>query len=160
MLLLRWAAAGAAAVGLTAGAVARQAERPSDPAALFSASCSSCHDADDLRAPSRDALRGRSPQAIVDALTSGSMRYQGLSLNGAERRAVAEYLTGRRLRGSVTGALSGRCAALPGPKDPAYVPSPNPAYVPSPKNPAYVPRVGPASPANVGRVRLDPPLWN
>jgi len=30
-----------------------------------------------------------------DALTGGAMRYQGLSLSGAERRAVAEFLSGR-----------------------------------------------------------------
>jgi polyvinyl alcohol dehydrogenase (cytochrome) len=81
-----------------------------DGAALFDASCSGCHDAGDVRAPAREALRGRSPQAIVDALTSGSMRYQGLPLTGAERRAVAEFLTGRKMRGTVAGATIGRCA--------------------------------------------------
>jgi len=54
-------------------------------------------------------MRGRSPQAIIDALTSGSMKYQGLALSGAERRAVAEYITGRRLRGTVSGTTAGLC---------------------------------------------------
>jgi polyvinyl alcohol dehydrogenase (cytochrome) len=76
---------------------------------LFDRHCNTCHNGDDLRAPSADALRGRSPQAIVDALTAGSMRYQGLALSGAERRAIAEYLTGRTLRGSVTGTAVGNC---------------------------------------------------
>jgi polyvinyl alcohol dehydrogenase (cytochrome) len=80
-----------------------------DGAALFAESCSSCHDAGDPRAPGREALRGRSPQSIVDALTSGSMRYQGLPFTGAERRAIAEFLTGRKVRGSATGATAGRC---------------------------------------------------
>jgi polyvinyl alcohol dehydrogenase (cytochrome) len=91
------------------GLVARQATPARDGAAIFHDECSGCHTGDDARAPSPEALRARAPRAIVDALSSGSMRYQGLSLNGAERRSVAEYLTGRKLRGAVTGALVGRC---------------------------------------------------
>ncbi len=78
-------------------------------AALFEGHCSTCHNGDDPRASSLDALRGRSPQAIVDALTAGSMRYQGLALSGDERRAIAEYLTGRKLRGTPTGTTVGMC---------------------------------------------------
>ncbi len=37
------------------------------------------------------------------------MRYQGLALNGDERRAIAEYLTGRKLRGTSTGTTVGTC---------------------------------------------------
>src|SRR6185295_19180331 len=78
---------------------------------VFAASCSGCHGGDDPRAPSLDSMRGRSPRAIVDALTSGSMRYQGLALSGDQRRAVAEFITGRQLRGTVAGATAGMCAA-------------------------------------------------
>ena len=93
------------------GAFARRAEpqAPAGGSALFDRACSTCHNGDDPRAPSPDVLHDRSPQAIVDALTSGAMRYQGLSLTGAERRAIAEYLTGRRLRGTATGDTAGRC---------------------------------------------------
>ena len=82
-----------------------------DAAALFDRACSTCHNGDDPRAPSVESLHGRSPRAILDALTSGSMRYQGLALSGDERRALAEFLTGRTLRGTVSGATAGRCAA-------------------------------------------------
>lgn len=83
-----------------------------DGGALFDGTCRTCHDGrGDSRAPSPEALHERSPQAIIDALTAGSMRFQGLPLSGAERRAIAEYLTGRTLRGSVTGATIGRCVA-------------------------------------------------
>lgn len=47
------------------------------------------------------------------------MRYQGLGLSGAERRAVAEFVTGREMRGSVAGDTAGRCARLPPIADPA-----------------------------------------
>jgi polyvinyl alcohol dehydrogenase (cytochrome) len=56
-------------------------------------------------------LRQRSPEAILSALTAGGMRPQGGRLSGAERRAVAEYLSGRSLGGDITGASTGRCTA-------------------------------------------------
>jgi polyvinyl alcohol dehydrogenase (cytochrome) len=120
-------------LAFVAGAFARQADAPRDPASLFASDCATCHHADDPRAPSADVLRGRSPQAIVDALTSGSMRYQGLSLSGAERRAIAEFLTGKKLRGSVTGAVMGRCAGPRPLGDPATGPLWN-GWGPTPLN--------------------------
>jgi polyvinyl alcohol dehydrogenase (cytochrome) len=58
-------------------------------------------------------LRQRSPEAILSALTAGSMRPQGGRLTGAERRAVAEYLSGKSFGSDITGATFGRCAAAP-----------------------------------------------
>ncbi|HXI30679.1 MAG TPA: PQQ-binding-like beta-propeller repeat protein, partial [Vicinamibacterales bacterium] len=54
--------------------------------------------------------------------TSGAMRYQGLALSGDERRAVAEYLAGRKLRGTVAGVTTGACAPRPPFRDPATAP--------------------------------------
>jgi polyvinyl alcohol dehydrogenase (cytochrome) len=77
---------------------------------VFTDACASCHSgAADSRAPAPDALRGRSPQAIVETLVNGAMRVQGSRMTGVERRAVAEYLTGRSLEGDVSGAATGRC---------------------------------------------------
>ncbi len=89
--------------------------RRSDGAVLYEAACAQCHDApaQGSRAPTRDALRDRSPEAIVDALTGGAMRYQGLSLSGSERRSVAEYLTGKPFGGDITSAAAARCATPP-----------------------------------------------
>jgi polyvinyl alcohol dehydrogenase (cytochrome) len=42
---------------------------------------------------------------------TGVMRPQGSRLSGPERRAVAEFLTGKRVGGDVTGADKGRCAS-------------------------------------------------
>src|SRR5262245_15834782 len=82
-----------------------------DGAQVFASSCASCHTgAADSRAPAPDALRARSPQAIMDALLAGAMRPQGSRLSGPERRAVAEFLTGKRFEGEVTGSERGRCA--------------------------------------------------
>jgi polyvinyl alcohol dehydrogenase (cytochrome) len=80
-----------------------------DGATVYRDHCAGCHDGADWRAPTADALRLRSPQAIVDALTSGVMRYQGLPLSGAERRLVAEFITGRAVHARTEPAI-GRCA--------------------------------------------------
>ncbi len=100
----------AALVGATRARLA-EPQAP-DGAALYEGSCASCHSGDDPRAPTVESLRARSPQAIVDALTSGAMRYQGLALTGGERRAIAEFLTGRKMSGTSTGATLGRCSKI------------------------------------------------
>jgi polyvinyl alcohol dehydrogenase (cytochrome) len=46
------------------------------------------------------------------------MKYQGLALSGDERRAIAEWLTGRKLRAPLTGNTIGNCARRPPPADP------------------------------------------
>jgi polyvinyl alcohol dehydrogenase (cytochrome) len=99
-----------------------QAPPPADGAPLYAEHCAGCHEGGDGRAPGREALHGRSPQAIVDALTSGPMRYQGMPLNGLERRAIAEFLTGRSGRGPVAGDHAGRCGRVPPMTDPSASP--------------------------------------
>ena len=44
--------------------------------------------------PSRDALKTLTPEHVETALSSFSMRRQGAALTPAERRAVAEFVTG------------------------------------------------------------------
>jgi polyvinyl alcohol dehydrogenase (cytochrome) len=100
--------------GLSLIGAAPVAAQAPDGAAVFARECASCHTgAPDTRAPGPDVLRRRSPEAILSALTAGGMRPQGGRLTGAERRAVAEYLTGRVLGGDVTGATVGRCTSVP-----------------------------------------------
>jgi polyvinyl alcohol dehydrogenase (cytochrome) len=87
------------------------AQQP-DGAQVFKQSCASCHTgAPDSRAPALDALKARTPQAIIESLMTGAMRPQGSRLSGPERRAVAEFVTGRTVGVDVTGAAQGRCAA-------------------------------------------------
>lgn len=85
-----------------------------DGAAIFARDCATCHNGEpNNRAPAPDVLRQRSPEAILSALTAGGMRPQGGRLTGSERRAVAEYLSGRPLGGDITGATVGRCTTVP-----------------------------------------------
>jgi polyvinyl alcohol dehydrogenase (cytochrome) len=81
-----------------------------DGAALFAARCASCHSgAAESRAPAVDVLKERSPESIIDSLTGGAMRYQGLSLSGAERRAIAEHITGKTVGARASDPSAGRC---------------------------------------------------
>ncbi len=83
-----------------------------DGATVFQRECAACHTgAADSRAPSRDTLGQRSAEAILEALTAGLMRAQGSHLSGAERRAVSEYLSGKKITGDVTGAAKDQCEA-------------------------------------------------
>jgi len=99
--------------GLSLWAAMALAQVPApDGAAVFQRACATCHNgAPDSRAPRVETLRENSPEAIIDALVSGAMRLQGSRLGGAERRAVAEYLAGRKINIDVAGATTGRCPA-------------------------------------------------
>jgi polyvinyl alcohol dehydrogenase (cytochrome) len=143
-------------VALAVAAVLAQRADPAAPdgALLFRTACSGCHNDDEPSAPSPEALAGRSPQAILDALTSGSMRYQGLALSGPERRAIAEHLAGRTLRGTVAGATIGRCVRPPPMTDPSIGPNWN-GWGPGPANTHFQPAASARlTPEQVPRLRL------
>lgn len=62
--------------------------------ALYAANCASCHDKEGAGAPSRAALRTRTPEAILASLETGLMREQGKALAAEDRALVAHYLGG------------------------------------------------------------------
>ena len=94
--------------GLAMAAPARAQTPAGDQ--IFQARCATCHTGQpDSRAPSPEALKSRTTQAVIDALVNGGMRVQGSQMSGAERRAVAEFLTGKKVEDDVTGAAAGRC---------------------------------------------------
>jgi polyvinyl alcohol dehydrogenase (cytochrome) len=63
--------------------------------AVYRQHCAACHEGSMPRLPSREALKTLTPEHIETSLSSFTMRRQGSALSLAERRAVAEYLTGR-----------------------------------------------------------------
>jgi mono/diheme cytochrome c family protein len=69
-----------------------------DGAALYKTHCSACHEAGDQRAPARSVLKQLSPQQIITALEKGAMIAQGAERSRAERRVLAEYLSGKPSR--------------------------------------------------------------
>ena len=86
------------AIGLiTMSAAAPARGQGADGGAVFARHCAACHAGGDTAgAPTREQLRERTPEAILNALVSGAMRAQAAALSEAERRAVVEYLSGGR----------------------------------------------------------------
>src|SRR5216117_890920 len=66
-----------------------------DAATIYRDSCASCHDAGVNRAPTRDTLRQMQPDRVLAALESGAMISMANRRSPAERRALAEFVTGK-----------------------------------------------------------------
>ncbi|PWT79379.1 MAG: cytochrome C oxidase Cbb3 [Blastocatellia bacterium] len=86
--------------------------------AVFQQRCMSCHGNPDapLKAPEPAALRQLTPETILDALTTGVMKVQGQALSDAQRKQVAESLSGRPLGTASDGQaanMPNRCATNP-----------------------------------------------
>lgn len=83
-------------------------------AAVYATDCAACHSSGAAHAPSRATLAGLPNGAIVRALETGVMRVVGnFKLNGPERMAVAEYLTGKALDPSWNTQTVHGCAPAP-----------------------------------------------
>ena len=65
--------------------------------ALYKKNCGLCHDASVERVPSRDTLKAMSPERVLAAMESGAMISMASRLSAPERRAVAEFVTGKSL---------------------------------------------------------------
>ena len=68
-----------------------------DGAAAYKQNCAACHDAGVDRAPSREALQGMTAERVLNALESGAMISMASRSSAAERRAIAQYVTGKSL---------------------------------------------------------------
>jgi len=66
-----------------------------DAASLYQQSCASCHDTGANRAPTRDTLRLMQPERVLAALEGGVMTSMANRRTPAERRALAEFVTGK-----------------------------------------------------------------
>ncbi len=96
----------AAMVIAVAAGVSPAAAEAVDGAALFERHCASCHRASAIpRVLAIDNMRALPPETIVGALTDGAMREQGAELRPAERRAIAEFITGRHVAATVGASL-------------------------------------------------------
>ncbi len=88
------------------------AQQPRDGAAVYKAACAECHDQPQGRTPSREALKDRTPEAVLQSLTGGSMALQAQPLSIAEKRAVAEFVAGKPI--GPGGEMAGMCSAASG----------------------------------------------
>src|SRR3989442_5382698 len=86
-----------------------------DGATNYIESCAMCHDGGSDRAPSREALRQMSPDRVLAALESGPMISMANRRSPAERRALAEFVTGKSFAQPLgtTPAPKGLCTGGP-----------------------------------------------
>jgi polyvinyl alcohol dehydrogenase (cytochrome) len=99
----------ALALILMAVAAPAFAQQAPDGAATFNRACATCHRDGQATAPTPAVLRQLSPEGIVNALTNGRMQVQGAGLSDAERRAVAQFLTGRAPAAATVPVVVNRC---------------------------------------------------
>ena len=79
-----------------------------DAASLYGKWCAVCHEANaESRAPGRDVLSQMTPEQILAALETGPMvaQAQGAMISRAERRALAEYLSGKTFGSAPTNPI-------------------------------------------------------
>lgn len=84
----------------------------------FNEKCASCHvdPAPGSRAPTRAQLLGQPPEAILAALTTGSMAPMASGLSEGQLRAIAEYVSGRAFGTAKAGdaaTMKNQCAPKP-----------------------------------------------
>src|SRR5688572_4354520 len=111
--------------GVAAPARAQQAAQgAADGGAVYERACAGCHVTSGSGAPTREALRALSPEAILNALVNGRMQVQGSTLSDAERRAVAVFLAARPFGAApATVTAAARCTASTPMADPSRGPS-------------------------------------
>ena len=80
----------------------------------FGDNCRMCHGTPPAeRAPDLAALKRMPPEKIYAAITTGEMKEHAKNLSDVDKRAIAEFMAGRRLGAGETGdarAMSNRCA--------------------------------------------------
>ena len=83
------------AAAFISGPVAAYGQELDGPT-IYKRNCSMCHEDGVNRAPRRDAFLSMAPERVLTAMETGSMVTMANNRTAAERRAVAEFLTGRR----------------------------------------------------------------
>jgi polyvinyl alcohol dehydrogenase (cytochrome) len=66
-----------------------------DGPTLYKQLCATCHDKGVGRAPTRDVLQAMPPERVLTAMESGAMLSMAAGRTGVERRAIAEFVTGK-----------------------------------------------------------------
>ena len=84
-----------------------------DAADLYMAHCQHCHGGKVSRAPPESLLQIMSASSILRAMNEGIMREHAAVMTSAQRRALAEHLSGQSLATGVVPAPAPACAARP-----------------------------------------------
>ena len=88
-------------------------------AALFGTYCAICHEGPGAnpQAPGRDVMRRMSAEQVLESLERGTMRARAAERSRAQRRALAEYVSGKPLAAHAGGSMpkSAFCSAASAP---------------------------------------------
>jgi polyvinyl alcohol dehydrogenase (cytochrome) len=87
----------AASLALVLGFAGLVHAQAPDGAELYKRSCATCHDSGANRAPNREAFKSMPAERVLSAMESGSMITMANGRTAAERRVLAEFLTGKSL---------------------------------------------------------------
>ena len=80
---------------------------------LYNQYCQHCHEGQVTRAPHRDVLSKLPSNLVLNSLNVGKMRWQGWMRTLDERRAMSEWITGKKLK-DTDKTVGGFCANAPG----------------------------------------------
>ena len=80
---------------LSAASLLSLAAFAQDGAAIYKHRCAACHDNAVNRAPAASTFKQMSPEAVQNALVSGSMAMMGFGLTTSEIKSVATQITGK-----------------------------------------------------------------
>ena len=80
--------------------------------------CASCHESNDPghQAPKTAVLKRMTPERILEAMTTGSMRTAAAAVSDQDKRLIAEWVAGRKLDTDLVGAaakMPNACASHP-----------------------------------------------
>src|SRR5207244_8695257 len=98
-----------------------------DGANLYKLLCATCHDGGNERAPTRDTLKQMSADRVLNAMESGPMLPMASNRTTGERRALAEFVSGKRLSKTLSAAPPAQ-AMCRSASDPFAHPSGGPAW--------------------------------
>jgi polyvinyl alcohol dehydrogenase (cytochrome) len=87
------------------------AENPSSAAHIYQQNCAACHDTPgNSRIPRLSSLRQMSTESVLHALENGAMKPQAANLSARQKRAVAEYVSGKTFHAS-SNETAGKCSS-------------------------------------------------
>lgn len=87
-----------------------------DGKVVYEQHCAKCHEGQVNRAPHRRVISRLPAAMVLRSLEAGRMLFQGMRRTNAERRAVAEWVTGKALPpdSAPDATVAGMCADAPG----------------------------------------------
>jgi polyvinyl alcohol dehydrogenase (cytochrome) len=122
-------------------------------AAVYHGLCQHCHEGQAPKAPSRTFIEMMTPEAIDRALTVGIMKAQAAALTDADKRNVAEYLSGTPF-GAPKPPTAPRCSGSAARFDLAHEPD-IVGWGFGPENTHYIPgSMAELAPADIPRLKL------